>query len=312
MIKPSGGCYIVLRIFSLIFVGLFLCLSGHAEQVCVKDGTYIGLLKKNTNVSSNDDITYSSANKEWKISFDYKTITGIASCRDNPNNKTFGTKDESLSGTTAPTGQHCWCKMEPVANYNHYTGIASFWVYLKNYSSNTDCADDNGCAKTCAYAIAYNYDSNMAALAQNNTNGFRHKFFDTIGTSITSQNNNGCASGYANLVNVSASSFADLNGNSECNSGYHTYDVNASCRDGYKWVNSDCVKLCEHSNSETIMLSGQTVTLYGTPITEKYLTVLFGGTNKCYVGMGSGASSTDGVNIIIGNGGNNNTYHTIN
>ena len=106
MIKPSEGCYIVLRIFSLIFVGLFLCLSVHAEQVCVKDGTYIGLLKKNTNVSSDSDIEYSSANKEWKINFDYKTITGIASCYSTSG--TFGTKNESFAGTTTSTGQYCW------------------------------------------------------------------------------------------------------------------------------------------------------------------------------------------------------------
>lgn len=300
--------YIVLRIFSLIFVGLFLCLSAQAEQVCVKDGTYIGLLKKNTNVSSDSDIEYSSANKEWKINFDYKTITGIASCYSTSG--TFGTKNESFAGTTTSTGQYCWCKMEPVANYNHYTGMASFYVYLKNYSNNTDCAADTGCAKECAYAIAYNYTSSFQPDTNGtNTGGFRHKLFDTIGTTI-STSNNPCTSGYVNLVNVSSSSFADLNSGGTCDSGYHTYDVNASCKDGYKWINGSCEQTCPYSDTETITLSGQMVTLYAVPQTEKYLTVLYSG-GRCYVSMDTGASSTDGVNIIIGNGGNANTYHTI-
>ena len=295
--------------FSLIFMGLFLCFSAQAENVCVKDGTYIGLLKKNVNAVSDSDIEYSSANKEWKINFDYKTITGIASCYNTSGS--FGTETSSFALTTTTTGQYCWCKMEPVANYNHYTGMASFYVYLKNYSNNTDCAADDGCAKECAYAIAYNYDTSFQPDTNGtNTGGFRHKLFNTIGTAVSAQNNNPCASGYVNLVNVSSSSFADLNSGGTCDSGYYTYDVNAYCKDGYKWINSNCERTCPYSGTETITLSGQTVTLYALPQTEKYLTVLYSG-GRCYVSMDLGASNTDGVNVIVGNGGNDNTYHTI-
>ena len=288
---------------SLIFIGLFFCLSAHAEYVCVKDGTYIGLLKKNTNVASSSDIEYSSTNKEWKVNFNYKTITGIAYCSSTSGN--FGVKNENLSTGSNDTGQYCWCKMEPVANYNHYTGMASFWVYLANLQS--DC--DNTCTKKCAYAIAYNYGTQDIATepestdtSATNTNGFRHKLFNDIGAQPSA--GDGCPNG--NLVNLSSSSFAALNSNNECDSGYHKYNANASCVDGSRWFQGACVKLCTHSNTETISLAGQTLYLYDEHTTENYLTVLYSG-GRCYINLEGVNTATDGVNIQI----STDLYHTI-
>ncbi|MBQ6110755.1 MAG: hypothetical protein IJL05_05260 [Alphaproteobacteria bacterium] len=281
----------MLRIFSLIFIGLFLCLSAHAENVCVKDGTYIGILRKNINVTGDDKITYNSDTKEWKDEFDYKTITGIASC--NGTSGSFGTANSGLTATTSSTGRYCWCKIEPVQNYGYYTGVSSYWVFLKDFGDNTSCAADaTGCTAECAKSIAYN----------SHYNNFRTKLFSTIqiGSTMTQGS---CPSGYANLASVSSSSFATYSNG--CSDGYYVYDTAYSCSTGYKWVNGTCAELCRLDSETTKTLSGQTVSLFANPVTEKYLTVAYS-TGKCYINLTSGSAATSGVNIIT----NSNTYHT--
>jgi len=290
------------RVLSLIFTILFMCMSAYAENVCVKDGTYIGILRKNVDVNcgtanacteSCDKIVWSSANKEWKVEFDYKTITGIASCYSTSG--TFGNKNENFAGTTSSTGRYCWCKMEPVQNYGYYTGMSSFWVYLKDYGSgnNAFCAD--GCTESCARAMAKN----------SCYSNFRTALFNTIQIGSTPSQSS-CPSGYVNLETVSSGTFAAQSSGS-CSEGYYAYDTSYSCSTGYKWTNGTCAELCRLGSSNSALLAGQTVSLFANPMTANYLTVGYN-TGKCYISLASGTTADSGLNIKTAE---NTYYHTI-
>ena len=156
---------------ALIGIGTIGAITDvHALNICMKKGSYVGVLKKSINGTNP---TSDSTKKTWSATFDYtnvngipeKKITGTAAC--NEVNGTIGAALPSLKTTAADEGTHCWCMMFPVPEYNTYTGITSWYVLLKDdYATIADCADN--CAANCASSVA------------NNTNNFRAALFDAI------------------------------------------------------------------------------------------------------------------------------------
>ena len=163
------------KISILFAVMTMLVGQAFAVTMCVKNNTYIGVLRKNVNGSVTDvtnDTTVGSEKKQWKITFDYKSITGYAAC--NEISGSFGVAQTNLYTDASNVGQYCWCQMFPIyesgsADYDSESGASSFWVYLKEFtggSAVSDCA--SSCTSACANAIA------------NNTDGFRSAIFEAV------------------------------------------------------------------------------------------------------------------------------------
>lgn len=121
-----------------------------AVQMCVKTNTYISVFRRDVNGTSGE-YKNSDTDKIWKVVYDYKTITGFASC----NSLASTTNPTTVVTTGATSGVNCWCKMAPVPTYTNGipTGVVSYWVYLKNYDSADECADNSGCTASCMNAM---------------------------------------------------------------------------------------------------------------------------------------------------------------
>lgn len=121
-----------------------------AVQMCVKTNTYISVFRRDVNGTSGE-YKNSDTDKIWKVVYDYKTITGFASC----NSLASTTNPTTVVATGATSGVNCWCKMAPVPTYTNGipTGVVSYWVYLKNYDSADECADNSGCTASCMNAM---------------------------------------------------------------------------------------------------------------------------------------------------------------
>jgi hypothetical protein len=122
--------------------------------VCAKNGTYVGLLKKNVTGSTGG---YSNDGKIWYVDFDYgnnttRRITGLAAC--NEISGTVATPRTNLYTSASDSGEYCWCKMEPVYSYGIETGITSYWIFLDTYADATTCA--SSCTNACMNAVKTN------------------------------------------------------------------------------------------------------------------------------------------------------------
>ena len=143
-----------------------LCLmpvvANGTTTVCAVNNSYIAVFKK-TLTSASVDASANGTTKTWQVSMadtgtNYsKTVTGIAAC--NEVTGTRGTAKTNLYTTTNDIGQYCWCKMEPVEAYGYETGIASYWVFNKEYASADACRD--ACSTQCATDIASISDSSF-------------------------------------------------------------------------------------------------------------------------------------------------------
>ena len=79
-----------------------------------------------------------------------KTITGIAAC--NEVSGSYATATTNLQTTQSDEGDKCWCKMEPVWDYdNRESGITSYWVFLNTMTDAATCA--SSCASACKTAM---------------------------------------------------------------------------------------------------------------------------------------------------------------
>ena len=160
------------RILFLLMALTMYDTSVYGTNLCVRNGAYVGVLYKDVNGtgSYNSDTT----KKTWKVVFDYKTITGLAAC--NMFSGTRGQPKTNLYTNASDEGVHCWCKMEPVTdtvlNTDATTGLASYWVYAYQASTENDCATN--CASTCANWIANNNK------VDSNDDGFRVNLFEAI------------------------------------------------------------------------------------------------------------------------------------
>ena len=148
-----------------------VCAIGNAIalNVCAHSNTKVLVLNKTINGKST---TYDTANKVWKVTFDYtsvngntdKEISGMTACNDISG--TIGNARTNLVTDANDVGSQCWCKMEPVADYNLYTGLTSYWVLYNTYTDAATCASD--CTADCANAFSAN------------TDGFRMSIFNAI------------------------------------------------------------------------------------------------------------------------------------
>ena len=134
-------------IFALCSLLMF-CAS-YAATICAKSNTYVGVLKKNISGVTSE---YDNSNKVWKIDFGYKTLTGLAAC--NAISGTYATPTTNLYTSKVDSGVHCWCKMEPVMQYNYETGFTSYWMYLNEYADAATCA--SSCTSACTTAVSSN------------------------------------------------------------------------------------------------------------------------------------------------------------
>ena len=148
---------IIMFVFALISMGS--CL---AATICAKNNTFVGVLKKSV-AGLNTGYAYDNTNKEWKVDFGYKVITGVAAC--NEISGTTGVAQTNLYTSAVDAGEDCWCKMEPVTNYGYETGITSYWVFFNQYADAATCA--SSCTEAC-----------MNAMKSNTT--FRSAVFDAV------------------------------------------------------------------------------------------------------------------------------------
>ena len=159
------------QILILIIAFVMPLISAHGASVCLKNDSYISILRKDVDGTSTK---VNDTAKTWKVVFSYKTITGLAAC--NVISGTYGAPRTNLYTDASDEGVHCWCKMEPVAdtvlNTDVTTGLASYWIYAYAASSESDCADD--CASTCANWISTNHK------IDGDNDGFRIKLFEAI------------------------------------------------------------------------------------------------------------------------------------
>ena len=133
----------------IAIIACLMPIMAFGVDVCVKENTYISVLKKNV-----DGTAYSvNADKIWKVVFDYHTITGEAACNDISG--TIGSPITNLYTNAEDSGTYCWCRMWPVVYYGYESGPTSYWILLSHYTGATaenDC--ESGCTGACASAVA--------------------------------------------------------------------------------------------------------------------------------------------------------------
>jgi len=157
------------KIFMFLIGGLAVIGTANALNICIKKGSYVGVLKKSINGTN---IVSDATKKIWGATYDYtsvngnsaKKITGIAACNDVAG--TVGVATTNLKTYATDEGANCWCMMWPVSDYGTYTGITSWWVLHSVMADDATCAAD--CAAACGNSVA------------NNTNGFRDAIFDAV------------------------------------------------------------------------------------------------------------------------------------
>ena len=149
----------------IISILCLLPVMAYGVDVCVKNNTYISILKNNVDGTPTAD----DNNKVWRVVFDYKTITGDAACNDISG--TVKSPITNLYTDAEDSGPNCWCRMWPITSYGYETGPSSYWILLQTYtgaSAETDC--ENGCTTACANAVATN----------TNPSGFRDAVFESM------------------------------------------------------------------------------------------------------------------------------------
>ena len=160
----------------IISILCLLPVMAYGVDVCVKSTAYLGIFRPNVNGTSK---TSDSTEKVWKVVFDYRTITGEASCNEMCDNANVDCSQTNHVQTNLYTGKDdigkdCWCRMWPVVSYNQNetnnvrpaTGPSSYWLHLTSYSDDSTCA--SSCAGACADAV------------YSNTNSFRADMFEAM------------------------------------------------------------------------------------------------------------------------------------
>lgn len=150
---------------------LFMSDIAVGAEMCVRTNTYISVFRQNVNGNS-AECSNSDTDKIWKVSYDYRDITGFASC----NALDSTTNPTTVVTTGATTGTNCWCKIAPVPTYTNDipTGVVSYWVHLKTYDSAESCNDGNSCNSSHSGCTA----SCMNAMKSDAA--FRGKIFNSI------------------------------------------------------------------------------------------------------------------------------------
>ena len=147
-------------------------LTAFAVDVCLKNTAYFTVLRPSVDGTSKDS---DSTDQIWKVVFNYRTITGNASCNEmcSDANVTCSTNHVQTNLYTGKDdiGKDCWCQMWPVASYfagetKPATGPSSYWLFLNTYSDASTCA--SSCADACAVAV------------RDDTNGFRAAMFEAM------------------------------------------------------------------------------------------------------------------------------------
>jgi len=144
------------NIVSIFVIMMVIMTSSYGYTICAKKGTYVGVLRKNVN-GTVSNVTNTNSKKQWAVVYNYKAITGYASCNEIVGTS-VGAPQTNLYTTALDTGQYCWCQMWPIyddddtTNYHYETGITSYWVYFNDYTTAADCA--MGCTTACANAMA--------------------------------------------------------------------------------------------------------------------------------------------------------------
>lgn len=150
------------KILTSIMIVIIGITSSYAYTICAKNNTYVGVLRKNVN-GTVSDVTNGEVNgnqkKQWKVTYDYKTITGYAACNEIAGDS-VGAPKTNLYTNAGDEGQYCWCEMWPIydedlsSTYDYETGITSYWVYFNDYTTPESCA--SSCTSACANAMATN------------------------------------------------------------------------------------------------------------------------------------------------------------
>ena len=156
-----------------------LCLvpaMAYGVDVCIKSTAYLSIFRPNVDGTAKDS---DATDKIWKVVFDYRTITGEASCNEMCANASVDCTETHHVQTNLYTGKDdigtdCWCRMWPVKSYNELetnhakpaTGPSSYWLHLKSYGTESACS--TSCADDCAVAV------------RDNTDGFRVDMFEAI------------------------------------------------------------------------------------------------------------------------------------
>ena len=177
------------RILFTILACIIYVYTAGATEVCIKSYSFVGTLRAGAGTP-----TYKSDTsiKAWKVEFDFdnnstidQTITGVAAC--NGIEGTYGEANTGLFTDASDTGTKCWCKMEPVVDSTFgttkYTGITSYWVYLKDYGAYTEtnenlCANGDADTASCVAECARMFSNDNQVLDGNN--GFQQKIFEAI------------------------------------------------------------------------------------------------------------------------------------
>lgn len=139
------------KIIMMFGMVLMICNVAYGVSVCAKSNTYVGIWKPTIAGTSG---SASNSDKIWYVDFDYgnnvtKRITGIAAC--NEVSGTYATPQTNLYTSSSDAGEKCWCKVEPVEDYNVKTGITSHWMFLETAADASTCAST--CATSCMNAI---------------------------------------------------------------------------------------------------------------------------------------------------------------
>ena len=161
------------KLLVLLTIGILFVGEALAVTMCVKTNTFISVYRSNVDGTS-AECSNSDSDKIWKVVYDYRTITGFASC----NAMASSTDPTTVGATGATTGVNCWCRMAPVTTYTNGdpTGVVSYWVFLKTYDSDAACADTatSGCSESRTGCTA----ECMKAMKTDST--FRSTIFNTI------------------------------------------------------------------------------------------------------------------------------------
>ena len=135
----------ITKILLSIIVAIMIVTTTNATTMCVTDDNTSIILDPNIKGTSSSD---NSARKTWTVTFDYGTVSGIATC--NSTSGTFATAYPEYNyfdnNHTAVTGGECWCKMT--------NPVRSAWVYNRDYTSGGTCSSQ--CSTSCGDFVRSN------------------------------------------------------------------------------------------------------------------------------------------------------------
>ena len=132
--------------------------------------------------------TYDRETATWSVTFDYGTVSGIASCNDISGSgygKTYSGNQNNITQGYQEDQMNCWCRMT--------TPVRSAWVYRYECSSASECA--SYCAYYCVDYVqtSSNFRIGMFGSAGNWRRNIpiKNGYNDYRGTSVPRFNYNG-------------------------------------------------------------------------------------------------------------------------